>query len=182
MSFNTNLSGLSSAINPSASRSPVPTPSVASPSPPAARRTPCANEVSLFHDPSFLARLRRRLAVRHTYFDLAKQIHDLLRLIPLASCHSCSPCSSVSLMYWHKSSRALHLAPPALPPTLSTAVGLRSPSRWLPMSQPGRPASTTAAATRSRSMRSRESGSREDTWVYIKMRGDQYRLLLIDSE
>jgi hypothetical protein len=78
--------------------------------------------------------------------------------------------------------RLPHLAPPASPPTSRTAAASRSPSRWPPMSQPGRPASTTAAATRSRSMRSRESGSREDTWVYIKMRGDQYRLLLIDSE
>jgi len=44
-------------------------------------------EVRLLHDLRFLARLCRRLAVRHRHFDLPEQVHYLLRLIPLASCH-----------------------------------------------------------------------------------------------
>lgn len=58
------------------------------------------------HDPSFLTRLRCRLPVRHRHFDLPQQIHHLLRLVSLASSYTLS-LSSVSLLHWHISSRAL---------------------------------------------------------------------------
>ncbi len=48
----------------------------------------------------------RRLSICYGHFDLPQQIHDLLRLVLLASSHMLS-LSSVSLIHWHISSRAL---------------------------------------------------------------------------
>src|SRR5271156_2006776 len=47
-------------------------------------------EVRLLHDPSFLTRQSRRLAVRDRDLDLPQQIYHLLRLVLLASSHMLS--------------------------------------------------------------------------------------------
>jgi hypothetical protein len=56
-------------------------------------------EVRLLRDLRFLTRLSGRLPVRYRYFNLPKQVHHLLGLIPLASCHTLSlfQCVSYSL-------------------------------------------------------------------------------------
>src|ERR1700722_658824 len=44
-------------------------------------------EICLLHDLRLLARLCSRLPVGYRHFDLSKQVHHLLWLIPLTSCH-----------------------------------------------------------------------------------------------
>jgi DNA polymerase III alpha subunit len=63
-------------------------------------------KVRLLHDPGFLRCLYRRLPVRYCHFDLPQQVDHLLRLVLFASSHMLS-LSSVSLLHWHISSRAL---------------------------------------------------------------------------
>ncbi len=46
--------------------------------------------VGLFHDPCLAAGLIGRLPVRNCHFDLTKQVHHLLRLVLLPTCHSIS--------------------------------------------------------------------------------------------
>ena len=89
-----------------ASSSPAPTPSAASPGRPAAHRTSCASESTSTARSRLPYTQSRCLAVRHGYFDLPQQVPHLLRLVLLASSHTLS-LSSVSLIHWHISSRAL---------------------------------------------------------------------------
>ncbi len=77
-----------------------------SPGPLADRRTPCANGSTSARQSHFLRRLRCRLPVRYGHFDLQQQVDHLLRLVLFASSHMLS-LSSVSLLHWHISSRAL---------------------------------------------------------------------------
>ena len=64
-------------------------------------------EVRLLNDTGFLTSQSSRLPVRDHYLNLPQQIYHLLRLVLLASSHMLS-LSSVSLLHWHISSRALH--------------------------------------------------------------------------
>ena len=82
-------------------------------------------EIRLLDDPSFLRGLRCRLPVRYGHFDLPQQIHHLLRLVLLASSHMLS-LSSVSLIHWHISSRALHRYR-----LLRQVVTISSPQHWV---------------------------------------------------
>src|SRR5581483_991160 len=63
--------------------------------------------VALFTHTGILAGQRRRLPVGHRDLNLAKQIHNLIRLVLLSSSHTLS-LSSLSQLHWHNSSRALH--------------------------------------------------------------------------
>jgi hypothetical protein len=53
--------------------------------------------VRLLGDQRIFAGLSRRLPIRHRYFNLSKQTHDLLRCMLLPSCHpslrNVNPCS-----------------------------------------------------------------------------------------